>query len=139
LQSKLEGVGTCFMIRLYKRSASFLWSFDSIFRGSNPDLKVKVEPRELIALAKNLGYTVSWGRIILPDLDAYNRLLLYAAVRPTIRSHLKAAELAMLIRGLTDWDAHYWASRLRELWWEHRSYRSLLKAVKAFKLFFGLD
>jgi len=45
----------------------------------------------------------------------------------------------MLVRGLADWDAHYWISRLRELWWEYRSYRSLLKAVKAFKLFFGLD
>jgi len=44
-----------------------------------------------------------------------------------------------LIKGMTGWDAHYWASHFRELWWENRRYRGLLKAVKAFKLFFGLE
>ncbi|MEM3590471.1 MAG: hypothetical protein QW702_00010 [Candidatus Bathyarchaeia archaeon] len=42
-------------------------------------------------------------------------------------------------RELTSWNAHYWMSRFRELWWEYRCYRGLLRVVKAFKLFFGLE
>jgi len=93
----------------------------------------------LLRLAKELGCEVADLRIIPKDIDPYNRLIIYAAVRPTIASPAKVFELMWFVRGLTSWDAHYWASRFRELWWEHRCYCGLLKAVKAFKLFFWAE
>jgi len=130
---------TCFTVRLYQRSAAFYWSLCPAVKGGNLDLKAKVPLRELRSLAKELGCEVAGSRIIAPDIDQYNRLIIYAAIRPTIASPAKAVELMWLIKGMTGWDAHYWASHFRELWWENRRYRGLLKAVKAFKLFFGLE
>lgn len=128
-----------FTVKLYQRSAAFYWSLCPVVKGGNLDLKARVHLKELQSLARELGCEVAGSRIIAQDIDPYNRLIVYAAVRPTIASPAKAIELMWLIKGLTGWDAHYWASRFRELWWEHRCYRMLLKTVKAFKLFFGLE
>lgn len=130
-----------FMVRLHSKSASFYWSLSSfsIHGAGNLDLKARVPPCELLRLAKGLGCEVNGSRIALTDIDPYNRLLVYAAVRPTLLNLAKAVELMQLVEGMSGWDAHYWASRFREIWWEHNCYRSLLKAVKAFKLFFGLE
>jgi hypothetical protein len=90
-------------------------------------------------LAENLGCSVEGSRISTSHLDFYNRLLVYACVRPTLKSVETIKSLAMLVLELNSWDALYWASRFRELWWEYGKYRHLSKAVKAFKLFFGLS
>lgn len=134
-----EVLKNCFTVRLYKRSAAFYWSLNPTFRGGCLDLKVKVPPQELLNLTKELHCPVDGSKIMPSDIDSYNRLLIYAAVRPTLTHPLQAVELVWLVKGLTGWDAHYWASRFRELWWEHRNLKGLRKAVKAFKLFFGLD
>ncbi|MEM2189191.1 MAG: hypothetical protein QW328_05065 [Nitrososphaerota archaeon] len=130
---------SCFTVRLYQKSAAFYWSLCPAVKGGNLDLKAKIPSRELLSLARELGCEVVGSRIIAQDIDPYNRLIIYAAVRPTVTSPAKAFELMWFVRGLTNWDAHYWASRFRELWWEYRCYRGLLRVVKAFKLFFGLD
>lgn len=127
------------MVKLKGKTATFLWS--SAIENpleSSIDLKIKTRPTELLSLANNLRCPIEDGKIRFSSLDLYNRLLIYASVRPTLKSIEKAATLAMLVLELNSWDAFYWASRFRELWWEHKNRRPLFKAAKAFRLFFGL-
>ncbi|MEM3710057.1 MAG: hypothetical protein QXL46_04025 [Nitrososphaerales archaeon] len=133
-------IGIRYLIKFHKSYTEFLWSStpNNPIKGS-VDLRVRFNPLELSWLASNLSCTIDNGSIIAPSLDIYNRLLIYASVRPTLRNNEKAKELALLVLDLNGWDAHYWASRFRELWWKYESYRCLLKVAKAFKLFFGLD
>ena len=128
---------THFSIKLGK-TLTFIWSStpDNPLSGS-VDLKIRQIP-ELPMIAKNMGCQIQNGRIIIPDLDIYNRLLIYACVRMSLRSGRKIRDLAKLVFELSNLDAHYWASRFRELWWRHGKYRPLLNTAKAFKLFFGL-
>lgn len=128
------------MVKLNGETATFLWSSTV----ENPlqssiDLKVKTRPTELLWLANNLRCSIENGKITFSSLDPYNRLLIYASIRPTVKSAEKAGNLAMLVLELNSWDAFYWASRFRELWWEHKNYRRLSKVAKAFQLFFGLN
>ncbi|MBS7631637.1 hypothetical protein KEJ47_08760, partial [Candidatus Bathyarchaeota archaeon] len=129
-----------YIVRLNEQGATFLWSSTP----HNPlessvDLQIKVHLKELSLLAENLNCHLKNDEIVLSSLDPYNRLLLYACVRPTVKNTEKVRTLATLILDLNSWDAFYWASRFRELWWEHKNYRRLLKVAKAFKLFFGLS
>ena len=129
-----------YMIRLRGRMATFLWTSSA----ENPlessiDLRIKTHPNELSSLANNLSCPIEDGEIISSSLDHYNRLLVYASIRPTIKSPEKAGSLTKLVLELNSWDAFYWASRFRELWWEYKSCRRLLRAAKAFRLFFGLN
>lgn len=133
-------VKASYLIDIRGRIAKFIWSSTSgkPIKGSI-DLKVRVEPTELLRLARKLNCTVNNGRIIAPTLDSYNRLLLYSAVRPTIRNGAKAGDLAFLTLTLNGYDVHYWASTIREMWWRHNRYSRLTRIVKAFKLFFDLS
>ncbi|RLB11001.1 MAG: hypothetical protein DRG27_02040 [Deltaproteobacteria bacterium] len=128
---------TYFSIKLGK-TLTFIWSStpDTPLKGS-VDLKIRQIP-ELPLIAKNMGCQIQNGRITIPDLDIYNRLLIYACVRISLRNRGKIRDLAKLVFELSNLDAHYWASRFRELWWRHGKYRPLLNTAKAFKLFFGL-
>jgi len=119
---------------------TFLWSSTpGKSLKSSVDLKVKTRPTEVLWLAENLGCLFGHRKVFPSSLDIYNRLLIYACVRPTVRSIEKARSLATLVLELNSWDALYWASRFRELWWKHENYRHLLKAAKAFRLFFDLE
>ncbi|MGB9622328.1 MAG: hypothetical protein ACPL07_00650 [Candidatus Bathyarchaeia archaeon] len=129
-----------YTISLKGNVATFLWSATSQENlESSIDLKVKIQPEELYSLAGNLRCMVKQGRIVLPDLDTYNRLLVYAGVRPLVRKPEKAEELAQLVFEISSLDALYWASRFREVWWKHAKYWRVLKIAKAFKLFFNLE
>ncbi|RLG39155.1 hypothetical protein DRN79_00400 [Methanosarcinales archaeon] len=130
-----EECSIIFSIKLGK-NLTFMWSSAPDTKGST-DLKIRQIP-ELAIIAKNMGCRIQNGRIFIPDLDIYNRLLIYACVRISMRSRIKIRDLATLVFELSSLDAHYWASRFRELWWKHEKYRPLLKTAKAFRLFFGL-
>jgi len=128
------------MVSIRGEVATFVWSSTP----DNPsksavDLKVKMRPVEVLWLAEQLGCILRQRKVLASNLDIYNRLLIYACVRPTLKDAEKARSLASLVLELNSWDALYWASRFRELWWKHEKFMHLLKAAKAFKLFFGAE
>jgi hypothetical protein len=129
-----------YAISLKGNMVTFLWSAATHENlESSVDLKIKTRLEELQSLAVNLGCMVHQKKIIVPKLDAYNRLLIYASVRPLMRKTEKVEELAQLVFEISSLDALYWASRFREVWWKHAKYRRIMKIVKAFKLFFDLE
>lgn len=129
-----------YIVSFRGKAAIFAWSStpEQTLK-SSVDLKTKTRPSEIFWLAENLGCTLGHKKIFASNLDIYNRLLIYACVRPAIKNVEKATNLATLVLELNSYDTQYWASRFRELWWKHGNYKLLLKAVKAFKLFFNLE
>lgn len=129
-----------YAISLKGNVATFLWSASSqINLESSIDLRIRIQPEELYSLARDFGCMNEQGKIIFPDFDSYNRVLIYACVRPLVRKPEKIEELAQLVFEINSLDALYWASRFREVWWKHAKYRRILKVAKAFKLFFNLE
>ncbi len=122
------------------KTATFLWtSTPETLLKSSVDLKVRIEWDELLWFAKILNLPLKGNLIIFPDLDIYNRVLIYACVRKFIRSPKIAKKLAYLVLDFNSWEAFYWASCIRENWWRHRSLRKLHRTAKAFKVMFELE
>ncbi|MGC9115821.1 MAG: hypothetical protein ACP5HH_07480 [Fervidicoccaceae archaeon] len=141
MKAALEHKETKYQIRLARNEATFIW-------GSTPqaplkysiDLKTKINPKELLLLAKEFSIPVEENKILVQNLELYNRLLIYACVRPSLRENIEnIRKLQEKIFDMTSWDAHYWASAFRELWWKHGKRLKLQKAVKAFRLFFEIE
>ena len=139
LQTQLE-TPICYLIKLQGDYAEFIWTATpwNPLKGSD-DLKTRVKAVELFYLTSILDCSKKDDLILPSNLETYNRLLIYASVRPTVRSGEKARDLMLLTLDLNSLDSHYWASRFRELWWRYGQYRPLVKTCKSFKLFFGLD
>ena len=128
-----------YLVNLRRGLAEFIWSSTPRSpTGGSIDLRLRAEPEELLWLAKCLNCEVNENEILPLSLDSYNRLLLYTAVRATLRKGSKISDLALLVQALNRYDVHYWASALRELWWKYERYRPLMRVAKAFKLFFDL-
>jgi len=127
-------------VRQKGKTATFMWTSSPESRlKSSVDLKIKIEWDEILWFAKILNCQTERNEIIFSNLDPYNRVLIYACVRKTIQSPRKASQLANLVLNLNSWEAFYWASSIREIWWEHKSVKKLYKAAKAFKILFNLE
>lgn len=121
-----------FKVRMYGKSAAFTWL-------STCDLKAKVDAEELARAARKMGLHVNGRTITVDDLDAYNRLLIYAAVRPFLKHASQANSLLWLVRNLNGWQASYWASEFREAWWAKPGPRSIRRVARAFITLFELE
>lgn len=137
---KQELLETRYQIKLTKNTATFIWgSTPGTPLKSSIDLKVRINPKELLMLAREFNTPFKEGRIFVQNLEVYNRLLIYACVRPSLRGNAESVyKLERLVCGMTSWDAHYWASAFREHWWKFGKTVKLHNIVKAFKFFFGL-
>ncbi|MEM3536258.1 MAG: hypothetical protein QXF44_00625 [Candidatus Bathyarchaeia archaeon] len=137
---KQELSETKYQIKLAKNKATFIWgSTPQSPLKSSIDLKARINPKELLLLAKEFNIPVEENKILVQNLELYNRLLIYACVRPSLRKNFESIrKLEEQIFDMTSWDAHYWASAFRELWWKHGKRAELQNIVKAFKLFFEI-
>lgn len=124
-------VPAAFKVRLYRRTVAFTWL-------STCDLKAKVRAEELVRVARKLGIDVNSSTINVGDLDVYNRLLIFAAVRPRLRDAGRVHELTWLVRNLNGWEASYWASAFREAWWAGDKRRGILRVARSFMTLFEL-
>jgi len=127
-------------VRYRGKTATFLWtSSPKTLLKSSVDLKVRIDWDELLWFARTLNLPCKKNLIVFPNLDAYNRVLIYACVRRYLKSPRKARKLAHLVLDFNSWEAFYWASSIREEWWMNRSVRKLYRVAKAFKVMFNLD
>ncbi|MEM2787652.1 MAG: hypothetical protein QXJ58_05210 [Archaeoglobaceae archaeon] len=138
---KQELTETKYQVKLAKNTATFIWgSTPQTPLKSSVDLKAKINPKELLSLANEFNIPVEKNKILVQNLEVYNRLLIYACVRSSLRKNIESIrKLEEQILGMTSWDAHYWASAFRELWWKHGKRTNLQNAIKAFKLFFEIE
>ncbi len=138
-ERKTLAVKPLYRIKAYNKTVKFIWSSNTEkpLKGST-DLKARVSFVELLKLAERIGCQVNGSEILPPNQDAYNRLLVYACVRTSVRKPSGVLRLVDCVVGMSGWDALYWASAFRRLWWSGPNYRGLRKAVKAFKFFFDV-
>uniref|UniRef100_A0A7C2P3G8 Uncharacterized protein n=1 Tax=candidate division WOR-3 bacterium TaxID=2052148 RepID=A0A7C2P3G8_UNCW3 len=135
-----EVLQTRYQIKLTRNKAIFIWSSTpQTPLKSSIDLKTKINPNELFLLAKEFKSPIDNDKILVQGLEQYNRLLIYACVRPSLKKIESISKLQAQIFDMTGWDAHYWASAFRELWWKKGKYAELRRLVKAFKLFFEIE
>jgi len=130
---------TKYQIKLSKNKATFIWSSTP----ENPlkssiDLKTKINPYELLLFAKEFNCPADDSRILVQNLEQYNRLLIYACVRALLKNAGSIRKLKEQILNMTSWDAHYWASAFRESWWKYGKHSELQRLIKAFILFFEI-
>lgn len=129
-----------YQIKLTRSQATFIWgSTPQVPLKSSIDLKVRINPKELFLLAREFNLPINENKILVLTLELYNRLLIYACVRPSLGKNFESIrKLEKQVFGMTSWDAHYWASAFRELWWKYGEHKKLRNTIKAFKLFFEI-
>ncbi len=112
------------------------------------DVKVSVKNlEELLYLARRLGCEVieekKW--ISTDNSDAYNKLVVYAVVRRSLRLPIKVEQLRNLVL-MEDFaaDAWWWASTFTEIYQKNANEagvgsKCLYRPAKAFKLLYDLE
>jgi hypothetical protein len=101
---------------------------------NSQDLRANVPWLEVKKMALQTSSVIA-GSIILPsNLDDYNRLLTYSAVR---NSSLKGDKdlLMKLVMGLNGYHLSYWAMYFKRSFW---MYNSIERISQAFLIFFGM-
>jgi hypothetical protein len=97
-----------------------------------PELSAVCPWSELVLLAESLGERGVRGRSLRVGEGVYKRLLVYAAVRQTLRSRAKARELEEVVRGLDEYELHFWYSKFLEA--AERGRLALYRPARAFKV-----
>ncbi|MEZ0346048.1 MAG: hypothetical protein ABWK01_05825 [Infirmifilum sp.] len=93
---------------------------------------------ELVLLAEKLeGVVRPKKRSVRVGDGAYKRLLVYAAVRESLRSQQKVRELEEVVRSLDEYELHFWFSRFIAAF--ERGRIALKRPARAFKVLHRLD
>ncbi len=119
----------------------------------NPEVQVRCDPTELEILAKELAEGITCEKqeqetkstVPQPNLllrvneeDKYEKLMIYATVRQSIRNPLIANKLKDIVKDLGAYEAHYWASIFKEIFSRTRRRIELFRPAKAFKTLYQL-
>jgi len=101
-----------------------------------PELSAVCPWSELVLLAEALGVRAR-NRSLRVGESVYKRLLVYAAVRQTLRSRARVGELEEVVRGLDEYELHFWYSKFLEA--AERGRLALFRPARAFKVLHRLD
>ena len=108
-----------------------------------PSVKSRIFLPEFIHLALFWGFRKDGkkGSALLhsEDGEAYLRLLVYAVVRQTIRSEVKASLLKEILKRLPYIEVRYWAVIFSRYFREYENIRALYKPARAFKEVYDID
>jgi len=120
---------------------------DQMKKGRNktkdePAVKVRIFLPEFTRFAHSLGFKKNGKRytsLLSSDGEAYLRLLVYAVVRQSIRSEVKAGILREIVIKLSYIELKYWASIFSRYFKEYKNRKALYKPAGAFKRVYALD
>ena len=120
---------------------------------SGPEVIARCDCSELEILAKELGEGITFAQeqlktrsdipqpkltIKVNEEDKYEKLMIYAVVRQSIRSALKANILKDVVKDLGAYEAHYWASIFKEIYGRTQKRIELFRPSRAFKTLYHL-
>ncbi|MGC8988164.1 hypothetical protein [Infirmifilum sp.] len=93
---------------------------------------------EIVMMAEKIGVHVKpRKRSLRVGEESYKRLVVYAAVRETLRSPAKIMELEEVVRMLEEYELHFWFTRILAAFEKGRL--AVRRPVQAFKVLHGLD
>jgi len=107
-----------------------------------PSIEARVFLPEFMQLATFWGFRKGGKkRMVLhsDDREAYFRLLVYSAVRQSIRSEIKANILTDIVKKLPYTELKYWADIFSRYFREYKNRVALYKPAHAFKEVYNLD
>lgn len=107
-----------------------------------PAVRSRVFLPEFMRLANTLGFQKDKKNPLIihsNDREAYLRLLVYAVVRQSIRSEIKANLLVEMTKRLPYTELKYWATIFSRYFREHRNRKALYKPARAFREVYGLE
>lgn len=106
----------------------------------DPDLEAACGHDELKLAAKEFGGEVHFEgrRVEVREDHLYERLMVYAAVRQSLRRPSLALDLREAVAKLGLYELHFWASTFAEAYRARRSRAALFRPAKAFKVLHGL-
>lgn len=103
-----------------------------------PEFTASCPWSEVVLLAERLEGRLQLKRRSLRVSDgAYKRLLVYAAVRTSLRNPSKVRELEEVVRSLEEYELHFWFTRFLAAY--ERGVLAVRRPVRAFKVLHGLD
>ena len=120
---------------------------------SRPELEARCDALELEILAKELGEGITLAReelktkstipqpkltIKVHEEDEYEKLMIYATVRQSIRNPLMANRLKDIVKDLGAYEAHYWASIFKEIFGRTQKRIELFRPARSFKTLYHL-
>jgi len=79
------------------------------------------------------------SRYITEDRESYLKLMVYAVVRQSIRSEVKAHMLIEIVKKLPYTELRYWANIFSKYYKEYENIRTLYKPARAFKEVYDID
>jgi|GEM_PF-928836 len=79
------------------------------------------------------------SRYITEDREAYLKLMVYAVVRQSIRSEVKANMLTETVKKLPYTELRYWANIFSKYFKEYGNIRALYRPARAFKEVYDID
>ena len=131
-----------FQNRRVKKKIITLAYFHSLPNSKNSDVVARCDKAELITalnmLTPKKASHIDKDMIRIHSDEVYEKLLVYAVVRQTIRKPEKAIDLRSVIKELGLYETHFWASTFAETYRMTLNRRALYRPAKAFKILYGL-
>jgi hypothetical protein len=126
------------VVRKASSKAEFIHTskFNSITEGAK-DLEADVKWKELCFLAKRMGCNVSNDKVYAKNQSEYDRLLIFAAVRPTLEHKATVSDLSDVVLKLNGYDLNYWALQFKKAFW-YEEHSQVARVAKSFSILFGL-
>lgn len=101
------------------------------------DLRISVPWPEVKRLAHRIECRLSEDTIYPQTQEAYNRLLIFCAVR-AVTPQSRIPDLIEVVLGLNGYDITYWSMHFKRAFWSDTNESSLARTATAFKNLFGL-
>lgn len=135
-----------FKVKSVKRSSGkvniVLAEFYSLPFAEDPDVISECSKDELLTVLTEIGekdkYNAEEKGIKIYSDDLFEKLVVYACVRQTIRKVEKVLELRSILKSLGLFETHFWAATFIERFRERSNRKSLYRPAKAFKILYGL-
>lgn len=134
-----------FKTRRAKRKAGrveiSLLEFYSMPNAKDPDLVANCDQGEFSIAAREFspnGFELGGHCLKVKGDELYERLIVYATVRQSLRDPAKVLDLKPIVKELGAYELHFWASVFVENYRRLKSRLALMRPAKAFKILYGL-
>jgi len=117
--------------------------FYSLPNAKDADMLSICSKNELMGFLTDLDsegkYSWNEDRLKIFSEEVYEKMLIYATVRQTIRKAEKALDLGIIVKNLGLYETHFWASVFTDTFRHTLRRRPLYRPSKAFKILYSLD
>ena len=125
------------------RVAVLFAEFYSLSNAREADMLSTCSKNELLRFLSDLEaegkYSLNEDKLKIFSEEIYEKLLIYATVRQTIRRVDKAIDLRVIVKNLGLYETHFWASIFTDIFRRTSNRKFLYRPSKAFRILYSLD